>query len=92
VTRPAPVTTTLRFTSLHLNESQSSFSNLQVIFWFEEPENNLIRALICGPKSPVWIAVKLPHQGFTGLVVILADPFVERLPFIDNGRNCKEKR
>jgi hypothetical protein len=32
------------------------FSALQVIFLFAKQENNLIRALICGPKSPVWIA------------------------------------
>jgi hypothetical protein len=68
------------------------FSALQVIFLFGKQENVLIRALICGPKSPVGVAGKFPHQGFTDLVVILVDPFVERLPFIDNGRNCKEKR
>jgi hypothetical protein len=32
------------------------FSALQVIFLFEKQENVLIRVLICGPKTHVWVA------------------------------------
>jgi hypothetical protein len=36
------------------------FSALQVIFLFAEQENVLIKALICGPKAPVWVAGVVP--------------------------------
>jgi hypothetical protein len=38
--------------------ARKGFSALQVIFWFAKQENILIRALICGPKIPVWVAGK----------------------------------
>jgi hypothetical protein len=38
---------------------------------FEKQENVLIRALICGPKAPVWVAGKVPalvaYRLFAGL-------------------------
>jgi hypothetical protein len=37
-----------------------SIRALQVISLFEKQGNVLIRALICGPKSPVWVAGKVP--------------------------------
>jgi hypothetical protein len=37
------------------------FSASQVVFWFGKQENVLIRALICGPKSPVWVAGLVPR-------------------------------
>jgi hypothetical protein len=40
------------------------FSALQVVFLFEKQENVLIRALICGPKSPVWGAGFVPGLVF----------------------------
>ncbi|MEA2109865.1 MAG: hypothetical protein U9P07_10650, partial [Pseudomonadota bacterium] len=35
-------------------------SVLQVIFWFKKQENVLIKALICGPIKPVWVAGYVP--------------------------------
>jgi len=57
------------------NIDRGNFSVLQVIFCTKKQEkssaeNVLIRALICGPKSPVWVAGQVPalveFKGKTG--------------------------